>query len=329
MKEVGSTGMKLIVRIDSGVDSGKRVWITDGQNINVGRTDWCELSITDDRQMDEVHFQLSCDDRYCTLKKVSENSAVYVNGNVADDQKLVHGDVIRAGQTEFTVMIDADGQDVASNVELVHAERRTAANQFEYYALEMKNGLMKYYPFGSGYSAKRFAKMLHKQMSVYLIVNATRSNMNLRTDQLGVFDISKVVPLPNDVTGDELRLLTAGSRVDRFQIIEEQWSNDTVTVLFSSREPHVFLNWLRRTTTLISRPSILRDRLLKQNDQFIRQWFEAISAIMLPDHTRSSWELFVDGHAKPIWKQMGLPNGPINSTAKRSKPATAMDSNAG
>ena len=252
-----------------------------------------------------------------------------MNGDAADEQKLVHGDVIRAGKTEFTVMIDADGMEVSSNVELVHAERRTGANQFEYYALEMKNGLMKYYPFGTGYSAKRFSKMLHQQMSVYLIVNATRSNMNLRTDQTGVFDISKVVPLPNDVTGDELRLLTAGSRVDRFQVIDEQWSNDAVTVLFSSREPHVLLNWLRRTTTLISRPSILRDRMLKQNDQFIRQWFEAITAILLPDHTKSSWELFVDSQAKPIWKQMGLPNGPINSTPKRKLPATAVDSNAG
>lgn len=318
--------MKLIIRIDSGSESGQRIWITEGQQIHVGRTAWCELSITDDDQLDDVHFRLTCAEQHCAIEKVSQEQSVFINGTAIDSQKLVHGDVIKAGQTEFTVMIDGDGQEVASNVELVHAERRSKPQAFEYYSLELRNGLLKYYPFGDQYSAKRMAKMLHKRMSVYLIVNATRSNLNLRTDQTGVFDISKVVPMPNDVAGDELRLLTSGSRVDRFQIIDEQWSNDAVACLLSSCEPHVFLAWLRRTTTLISRPSILRDRLLKRTDQFIRYWFEGLDAILLPDHTRQSWEMFIDGQSMPIWKQMGLPNGPSNSAAKRSLPATALDS---
>lgn len=82
------------------------MWLRDGQTLQVGRTEYADLCISDDPLMSRVHFALDSDSGMIRIRDLGSRNGTYVNGQLIKIQELNHGDMIVAGQTRFDVVVD-------------------------------------------------------------------------------------------------------------------------------------------------------------------------------------------------------------------------------
>ena len=98
--------MRAVLQVVSGPAGKRRLWLREQQSLTVGRTPRADFVIPDDGQMSGLHFSLSCDVSQCTIRDLHSTNGTYVNNVRIEVATLNNGDVVRAGATQFSVMID-------------------------------------------------------------------------------------------------------------------------------------------------------------------------------------------------------------------------------
>jgi len=107
--------MRVILEIISGSTAGRKVRLDAGQELRVGRTEWADLAVPQDRLMSGVHFALQADPSGCYLTDLGSSNGTQLNGQpVSARAPLQHGDEILAGETQFAVHIDPDARPSAT-----------------------------------------------------------------------------------------------------------------------------------------------------------------------------------------------------------------------
>jgi pSer/pThr/pTyr-binding forkhead associated (FHA) protein len=101
-----------------GAAIGRTIAVRDGQTIQVGRSNWADLSVPEDAELSPVHFELQCDWKECRIRDLQSASGTVVNDAKITAAPLRTGDRVVAGATTFTVRIegqqvDSGGQDAA------------------------------------------------------------------------------------------------------------------------------------------------------------------------------------------------------------------------
>jgi hypothetical protein len=95
------------VDVGAGPSAGRRVELTSGQLVQVGRASWAELSLPDDRSLAGQHFALECEQDRCILRALSRTLPTLLNGGPVREAELRDGDRITAGDNTFLVHITA------------------------------------------------------------------------------------------------------------------------------------------------------------------------------------------------------------------------------
>jgi len=98
--------MRVVLQITAGASVGKRVALSGGQTITVGRTEWADFSVKEDPGISSVHFELACGYDQCTLRDVGSTGGTLVNGEPITQVELADGDEITAGGTTFVAHIE-------------------------------------------------------------------------------------------------------------------------------------------------------------------------------------------------------------------------------
>jgi len=99
--------MLVTIEVLSGPQAGKRAVLRYGQKLEIGRTEWADLSIPDDGQMSGVHFALSLETGRCMLRDLGSSNGTTVQGEpVEGEVSLANGAEIVAGNTTFKVAIE-------------------------------------------------------------------------------------------------------------------------------------------------------------------------------------------------------------------------------
>jgi pSer/pThr/pTyr-binding forkhead associated (FHA) protein len=99
--------MRVILEVITGPDAGRKVRLAAGQVLQVGRTNWADLAITQDARMADVHFALKTDFAACFIKNIDQDKGTQVNGQqLVAEAELRHGDKILAGDTLFVVHVE-------------------------------------------------------------------------------------------------------------------------------------------------------------------------------------------------------------------------------
>jgi hypothetical protein len=107
LKRTGlSDAVQVLLQIVSGPATGRRFRLRQGQVATVGRTEWSDFSVPDDREMADIHFQLQCDAYRCTLRRIDAAHATQRNGEPVEESRVRHGDNIAAGSTVFLVTLE-------------------------------------------------------------------------------------------------------------------------------------------------------------------------------------------------------------------------------
>lgn len=110
--------MRIALHVRSGPATGQRFVLRRGQSARFGKTDWSDYAFADDAQMADVHFEVHCDSSSCSLRALTDSLPTLVNSKPVTTAALLHGDLIRAGQSEFEVILDS------ATIETTTAEAR-------------------------------------------------------------------------------------------------------------------------------------------------------------------------------------------------------------
>lgn len=307
--------MRVVLRVLSGSSAGKRMWIFDRQRIHVGRTQWADLVVPDDSQMADVHFRLECDDRLCSVRRVSASLPLYVNGSEAIHRTLIDGDVISAGKTEFGVSIGRTPTPLSSEAGLKYKKAQPESSDGPFYdALTCTSTLVRYRgEFLEKLHPGNLARLLNEHCAMYVIINTKRTSAEIDTKLHGVVDLMDLYPIPDEVLEDQVYLITPRAVIDRYDLIRQCWGDNALTCLFSPLEESVFRMQLARVTSWLSLPGTLRKRLANGVPNMVLDGFKGIQSALLPGESPLEWELFLDARPIPIWKRIGLPQAPVST----------------
>ena len=102
--------MRLILDIESVDGSQQTAWMTDSQDLRIGRSSRADVCVEGDAALIDIHFVITGGPDGWSLQ-AARGAKVGVNGVPEQRCRLKHGDCIVAGQTEFRVTIE--GQPVA------------------------------------------------------------------------------------------------------------------------------------------------------------------------------------------------------------------------
>lgn len=85
----------------------RRVTLTPGSRISVGRTNLSDVMVPDDESMAQVQFELAWDGERCALRDVEGNGGVLIGGEPKPSAELSSGAWVRGGRTDFYVYLEA------------------------------------------------------------------------------------------------------------------------------------------------------------------------------------------------------------------------------
>jgi hypothetical protein len=107
--------MPVFLEVRSGSQAGKKIRLEQGRILRIGRTSRADIPFPDDTHMSGLHFSLGWEGQDCRLADLNSRNGTLVNGRAATAAVLRDGDLIVAGETTFTLNIEADVPTVASN----------------------------------------------------------------------------------------------------------------------------------------------------------------------------------------------------------------------
>lgn len=107
--------MKLVLEIAAATGSGRRLPITLGRPLRIGRTDKADHAFPDDKQMSGLHFAVELTEKGCRLFDLNSSNGTFLNGARVKEATLANGDQIRAGATVFVVRMIRDDAPFATS----------------------------------------------------------------------------------------------------------------------------------------------------------------------------------------------------------------------
>lgn len=115
--------MHAIVEVRSGTLAGERVILAPGEELRVGSGARADLRIGGDRTLGELHFALTWDGERGALLCAETATGTLLDGQPVTRASWGHGAWIRAGRTDFFVVVEG-----ALRVKRQRGPRRDAAN---------------------------------------------------------------------------------------------------------------------------------------------------------------------------------------------------------
>src|SRR5579863_6787818 len=106
--------MRLILEVQSGPFTGKKIEVTPGQLVRIGRTARADVSFPEDQHMSGVHFAIQCEEKVCWIRDYKSTNGTLVNGHKIVDVTLREGDRVTAGATQFVVQVESEKIEAAS-----------------------------------------------------------------------------------------------------------------------------------------------------------------------------------------------------------------------
>jgi len=97
--------MLAILEIQGDASDGRKIWLTAGEAIRIGRTEQADVALPLDRDLSSIHFLLTCSNSECTVKAVN-GATLRLNGRDIQESVLRSGDILQAGGTRFVVSIE-------------------------------------------------------------------------------------------------------------------------------------------------------------------------------------------------------------------------------
>jgi Domain of unknown function (DUF4123) len=94
---------RAFLRVALGPDAARRVVLSPGDVVRVGRSEDADFSLARDRRLANIHFEIDWDGTLCHVRSRDEGCPTYVAGVSIRKAYAPNGSSLRAGDTFFTV----------------------------------------------------------------------------------------------------------------------------------------------------------------------------------------------------------------------------------
>ncbi len=119
---------RLVVAVRGGALDGTKAVVAPNGTLRVGRIDRADLAIERDASMSGVHFEIVWDGATCTLRDLASARGTLLSGApIAGEAVVPHGGWIKAGETSFSVYVEARSPPRSEPANPAHATRALAA----------------------------------------------------------------------------------------------------------------------------------------------------------------------------------------------------------
>jgi hypothetical protein len=320
--------MRVTFRAVEGSMVGKEFVVRPSQRVQVGRTDFADISFPEDGSMSSTHFEIETDLRACYIKDLGSTNGTCLNGRkIQHRQPVADGDIVVAGGTSFKVRIDggagsveqrwgaaAEG-DVRKTRQIVppvpeEAPRPRPEKPPNYFAEKCDSGLTLCRgasPVDQRWAAAAAADVavwLSEKFAAHLIVDFRKMGLSPPKELPKaefLFDWFK----PGVAEVASPLLIAQGDLAAWPDLVEAGWGKDALVCIFSNQEEGQVWSHLRRVcrakgpidgppTAVLGFcwPSVLV-ALLSHHVAYSKQLFEGLDAILtefpdLPD----TWQVF-------------------------------------
>jgi hypothetical protein len=309
--------MLAVVKIDSGLETGRKVWLRHNEVVRVGRRESVDLPVRYDRQLADIHFTLRAAKDAVWLQCESDNGTVWVNGkSVHAERHLAHGDIITAGTTRFRVIIENAGRPTAPQPSLqtlvatlpampvVDFQRETCVSGLNRFTGEVRNQ-----------SFFDTARLLANRHRLHLVVNYRRVREappnTLRPDS----DLLRHLA-STSLARRQLMLLSPSDDVGIFDRLPTLIGKDAVCCLFTDKPKTELATALRPTVTSYSNPSLLDAQLATCPGGFGRTILRPVSFVLIESADQRRWHVYPNPDAGLTWEEIGFPNPPTEQNSE-------------
>lgn len=98
--------ISVVCDVTNGPDSVKKIWLSSGKTVLIGRSTTTDYAFTKDSKMSSVHFRLSCSEAACMIEDMGSTNGTKLNDAPVTKEQISSGDKIVAGSTTFKVKIE-------------------------------------------------------------------------------------------------------------------------------------------------------------------------------------------------------------------------------
>ncbi|MGE5194328.1 MAG: FHA domain-containing protein [Deltaproteobacteria bacterium] len=309
--------MRVVLRVDSGPALGRRIALTAGQKVQVGRTEWAEFALPVDPSLSPVHFALQTDYSACYIEDLGSTGGTFL-GEIPLTERTVlrDGDEIVAGATRFVVAIeDGLARETLSPVRAAPARRARRVDGipssepprrpcFHCSVRTCGTGLSRYRGSADEISPADVAGRLVRWQPLHFVIDFGRAGVPPPGEPASpeaLFDWlapAAAATLPAVMSAEGLPDWTA--------LVEEGWGSDAVICLFSRLEKAALAEQLRRFLRAPARPddpqagilglcwpSVLSAILEHYEADFVRSMLAGVPAVLVePLDQPKAWQLF-------------------------------------
>ncbi len=306
--------MRVIVEVASGPAAGKKVLLSVGQTLQVGRTEWADFPVPHDGRMSGVHFALETDAAGCCLRDLGSTNGTQLNGTPVTQRVALHnGDKIQAGETIFSVDIEGDAPRQAAPPAATCSPAgasapavlpRTPAWPRASYTVEK---CISELTLCCGDTAEikpvDLVVLLSQAAPLHVIVDLNKLDELPRSaafeylldwlPQESRTKFSPVIVSPSDEIGVHALLGSA-------------WGRDAAIGVFSAADKAALLAGLRAAGGMFVRPSILAPQLAAAAAPLIGHLLANIDALLMEGPSPAQWRLFGKSSLEGTLNKLGL-----------------------
>jgi FHA domain-containing protein len=291
--------MRVVLEVVSELDDSRKILLRAGQMVKVGRTEWADFAVRHDGQMSGVHFILECDHLGCYIKDLDSSNGTFVNGERVGSASLSDDDRITAGQTTFSVHIEAGLSATEAGVPSEVSTARTAEptaprgvvpTRIEYRKQQCDSELASFCGCQAQPPPGTVARLLAQEALPYLLVDFNKLKLPLPENLAEPAYLLDWLPEDSRTRYSPL-LLAESDGMDLFSLIADGWGKDGLICIYSEKEKPELLNQLRRVAGAFISPSVLTPQLSQGAPVFVRNLFAGMEAVLLENDSPSQWLL--------------------------------------
>lgn len=323
--------MRVILEIISGATAGRKVRLAADQELRVGRTDWADLAVPQDRLMSGVHFALQADPSGCYLIDLGSSNGTQVNGQpVSARTRLRHGDGILAGETKFAVHIEQDAQSAPGDRDLGSlpplapsprsaGDRAVAVRNVRFSVEPCSTGLLLCRGNATQLPPQDLAGLLAGHLPLYWIVDFRK--LGLAPPVTGDDPSYLFSWLPPEAAGAVSPRILAAAETDEWPaLVARGWGADALVGLFSRQSRTELVAHLQAAARVKSKkdavssgmlgfcwPSVMAMLLAYAQPALVQRLLAGIEAVLveLPD-LPETWQLYGASGVVPWLEKIGL-----------------------
>jgi len=333
--------MRVILEVISGSTAGRKVRLTADQELRVGRTEWADFAVPQDRLMSGVHFALQADASGCHLTDLGSSNGTMVNDQpVSERMRLRDGDEIQAGETRFAVRVEQDSRGASGatvEIGLPPSSARPSVGRGDV-AAALRNVRFSVETCSSGLMLCRgnveelppqdLAGLMARQMPLYLIVDFRKLGMpppSAGSERSYLFSW-----LPPEAAAVSPRVIAAGELDEWPALVAQGWGNDAVVCLFSRQSKPELVAHLQDVARVKGKkgdassgmlgfcwPSVMAMLLAYAQPALVQRLLVGIEAVLveLPD-LPDTWQLYGESRVAQWLEKTGLQpeSGPARET---------------